>query len=110
MNVVLVPDLGAAPVTRHREMLRRLLAYREFSGDADFHLLVATIDPDGDGGRSSVWMSLIERLARMHSAPAVSSRVVNWGTVESILSGSKRGVRGGDGRAHHYSERVLGPF
>ena len=106
---MLVPDLGAAPVTRHREMLRRLLAYREFSGDADFQLLVATIDPDGDGGRSSVWMSLMDRLARTHGTPVFSSRVVGWGTVESMLSGSDRGDRGGDWRTHHYSGGVLGP-
>jgi hypothetical protein len=36
MSVVLVPDLGAAPVTRHGETLRRLFAYREFSGHAEF--------------------------------------------------------------------------
>ena len=72
MNVVLVPDLGAAPVTRHREMLRLLLAYREISGDADLHLLVATIDPDEDGARCTVWMSLLDKLARTHGAPAVS--------------------------------------
>jgi hypothetical protein len=91
ITVVMVPDLGAAPVTRHREMLRRLLAYREFSGDADFQLVVATIDPDGDGGRSSVWMSLMDRLARTHGTPMFSSRVVGWGTVESMLSGSRSG-------------------
>ena len=108
--VVLVPDLGAAPVTRYRERLRRLLAYREFSGDADFQLLVATIDPDGDGGRSSVWMSLMDRLARTHGTPAFSSRVVSWGTVESMLSGSDRSDRGGDWRTHDYSGGVLGPL
>jgi hypothetical protein len=108
--IVLVPDLGAAPVTRHREMLRRLVAYRELSGDADFQLLVATTDTDGDDGRSRVWMSLIGRLARTDSAPVFSSRVVSWGTVESMLSGSKRGVHGRDGRAYHYSGGVLGPF
>ena len=70
--IVLVPDLGAAPVTRHREMLRLLLAYWEISRDADLHLLVATIDPDEDGARCTVWMSLLDKLARTHGAPAVS--------------------------------------
>ncbi|HYW87490.1 MAG TPA: hypothetical protein VFB50_06960, partial [Chloroflexota bacterium] len=106
--VVLVPDLGAAPVTRHREMLRRLLAYREFSDDADFQLLVGTLDPDGDGARSSVWMSLIDRLARTHGTPVFSSRVVRWGTVESMLSGSGRGARGRDWRTHDHTCGVLG--
>jgi hypothetical protein len=108
--VVLVPDLGAAPVTRYRERLRRLLAYREFSGDADFQLLVATIDPDGDGGRSSAWMSLMDRLARTEGTPVFSSRVVGWGTVESVLFGFDREDRGGNRRTHHYSGGVLGPL
>jgi hypothetical protein len=110
ISVVMIPDLGAAPVTRHREMLRRLLAYRELSGDADFQLLVATIDPNGDGGRSSAWMSLIDRLARTHGMPVFSSRVVGWGTVESMLSGSDRRDRGGDWRTQDRTCGVLGPL
>ena len=81
----LVPDLGAAPVARYREMLRRLLAFREYSGDADFQLVVVTIDPDGDGGRSSVWMSLMDRLAQTHGTQVFSSRGVGWGAVGGVL-------------------------
>jgi hypothetical protein len=103
----LIPDLGAAPVARHREMLRRLVAYREFTGDADLRLLVATIDPNGDSGRSSAWTSLIDRLARAHGTPAISSRVVSWGTVESMLSGSDRGDRRLDWRIHDESGGAL---
>ncbi len=104
----LVPDLGAAPVARYREMLRRVLAFREYSGDADFQLVVVTIDPDGDGGRSSVWMSLMDRLAQTHGTQVISSRVVGWGAVGGVLSGSDPGDRGEDWRTHH-GAGVLGP-
>jgi hypothetical protein len=110
IRVVLVPDLGAAPITRYREMLRRLNAYREFFGDADFQLLVATIDPDGNGGRYSVWVSLLDRLARTHGTPAFSSRVVGWGTVQHVLSGSDRGDRAVDWRTRDHRGGVLGPL
>src|SRR5262245_53240698 len=89
-------------------MLRRLLAYGEFSGDSVLHLLVATIDPDEDGARCTVWMSLVDRLARTHGTPALSWRVVGWGTVERVLSGSERGDRGGDWRIHDDTGGVLG--
>jgi hypothetical protein len=50
-----------------------------FCGDADFQLLLASMGRDGDGGRSSVWMSLMDRLARTHGTPVCSARVVAGG-------------------------------
>src|SRR5262249_48095072 len=106
--VVLGSDFGTPPVTPPPEMLRRPVSHPGISGDADFRLLVATIDPDGDGRRSSVWMSLIERLAQTHGAPSFSSRVLGWGTVENILFGFERGDRGVHWQTDGHGGGVLG--
>ena len=92
-GVVLVPDLGAAPVARYREMLRRLVAYCEASGDPASQLVVATVDPDAEGGRAGAWLLLVDRVTRRHGTPAMPSRVVNWVTVQRMLS---RGIRQAD--------------
>lgn len=86
ITIVLVPDLGAAPVARYREMLRRLLAYREGSDEDELEVVVATMDSHKDGTRVRAWQSLLKRFACGQEGLAISSRVVTWLEVHSLLS------------------------
>src|SRR5258708_11649711 len=66
VTVLLVCDLGTAPVVRYPEMLRRLLALCEGQledGKADPlpELFVVTPDPDRRGTRRTAWMDLLDR-------------------------------------------------
>jgi hypothetical protein len=57
-SVLLLPDLGTAPVARYRGLVRRLLGLRAAAGDPRLPeplLVIATPDPDGHGGRSVAW-------------------------------------------------------
>jgi hypothetical protein len=102
-TVVLVPDLGAAPVVRHREMLRRLLQYLETTSDHNLQLVIATVDPDGAGTRAAAWLALLDRVARRDVEPALNSRVVSWGEVLGVLAGKAREPdRGRDAQRHHW--------
>jgi hypothetical protein len=85
IRIVLVPDLGAAPVARYREMLRRLLAYREASDGDQLEVVVATVDRNIDGARVRAWRSLLNRFAYAQEGLAISSRVVTWLEVYSVL-------------------------
>jgi hypothetical protein len=65
-QVLLIPDLGTAPVVRCREMLRRLVALREAAGfadgsaDAEPELVIATRMPTVPGhGAAPGWSCLI---------------------------------------------------
>ena len=84
ITIVLVPDLGAAPVMRHREMLRRLLAYQEALDEDELKVLVGTVS-DEDGTRARAWRSLLRRFAHGQERAANSSREVTWSEVNSVL-------------------------
>jgi hypothetical protein len=88
--VLLVPDLGTAPVVRYRESLRRLVALLGSRLDSGTHdtqpdLVIATPDPDRDGTRSKAWFELLARVARREEQPALSARIVVWDRVAEVV-------------------------
>jgi hypothetical protein len=90
MPVLLVPDLGTAPVASYRETLRRLVALREAriddgSPDPEPELVIATLDPDHDGRRSDAWFELLDSVARRQGQPALLARVVAWDQVGDVV-------------------------
>ena len=91
-ELVLLPDLGTAPVVRHREMLRRLVALREAarladgSTDAEPELVIATPDPDGTGARSRAWQELLDRIERRHGGRLPAVRVLSWERVTDTIT------------------------
>jgi integrase-like protein len=101
-RVLLLPDLGTAPVARYGELLRRVIAQSEpvtaqMAGcDA---LLVGTPDPDGRGTRVDAWRSLLERVARREQASAPPVRVVSWARVSAWLGGSGASATGAGDQA-----------
>jgi hypothetical protein len=87
-SVLLVPDLGTAPVAHHTQMLRRLAAVRAAwleagLGEPDPQLVIATPDPDGEGTREDAWLALLQRVARRHQA-SPAARVVPWEQVANV--------------------------
>ena len=82
--LLLLPDLGTAPVTRYREMFRRVLIQIH----SEHELLVATPDPEDRGMRTAAWRALIARVARRDEAELPRVRVVNWSEVCARLGGS----------------------
>jgi len=90
-RLLLLPDLGTAPVARYREMLRRVLVHIH----NQHQLLVATTDPDGRGIRAAVWRTHIARVARREQLERPAVRVVSWSQVSARVGGSvKRALVG----------------
>jgi integrase-like protein len=87
ISMMLVPDLGTAPVVRHREMLRRLQAFCETRTALEPHVVVATIDPEGDGARAAAWTHLLQRIAGNDAHAAFRWRVVSWDQVAAAPTG-----------------------
>jgi hypothetical protein len=90
ITVLLVPDLGTAPVARYREMLRRLVVLLGSGLDdgtcgPESELIIATPDPDRDGRRSDAWLELLGRVARRQEQPAPFARVVLWDQVADVV-------------------------
>jgi len=81
-RVLLLPDLGTAPVARYGELLRRVIA--QMGCDV---LLVGTPDPDGRGTRVDAWRGLVERVARREQASAPPVQLVSWARVCASLGG-----------------------
>jgi hypothetical protein len=123
-EVVLLPDLGTAPVVRHREMLRRLVAFSETAGlvagsvGADLQLVIATPDADGTGARIGAWLELLDRIGRRHGDHSLRVRVLSWDWVSDALTQARspqfRGRDGCPGGAHksvtaHYASRWPAP-
>jgi hypothetical protein len=71
-------------VTRHREMLRRVLIHIH----TEYELLVATPDPAGSGMRAAAWRALIARVAGRQEAELPRVRVVSWSEVCARLGRS----------------------
>lgn len=88
--VLVLPDLGTAPVIRYREALRRLLILRVANEDREEagpepELLVATPDPDGRGTRKGAWLELLDKLARQQDQPALPAQVWDWERVADAV-------------------------
>lgn len=95
-SVLLVPDLGTAPVAHYTQMLHRLATLQEAtlddgSGQPDLRLVIATPDPDGSGTREDAWLGLLERVARRHQSGLVP-RLVRWEQVANVLGRSRVAV------------------
>jgi hypothetical protein len=90
-RLLLLPDLGTAPVARHGEVVRRLIIHNEQvkgrRGESD-ELLVVTPDPDGRGTRLAAWCELLARVARRQQAEPLPSRVLSWARVSARVGGS----------------------
>lgn len=90
-QVLLVPDLGSAPVARYREMLRRLVAYREEAtfddvlADNEPEVVIATPNPDGTAARSNAWLELLDRIERRHGEYSLQVRVLTWEWVTNMV-------------------------
>src|SRR5215471_1695963 len=90
-SVVLVPDLGTAPVVRYREMLRRLVTLRErgmpadSSEDVELEIVVATPDVDSTETRGRAWQQQLDSILRRHGAVALQVRVLTWNRVADML-------------------------
>jgi Replication-relaxation len=80
-HVLLLPDLGTAPVSRYRETLRRLARWDmllDGLGDLESELVIATVDPDGRGTRRTAWLQLLERVGLLHEGTALRARLLSW--------------------------------
>jgi hypothetical protein len=85
----LIPDLGSTPVAGYREMLRRLIVYFEVSGDRELQLVVATVDPDGEGRRGASWLTLLDRLGAPLAPGVLNTRVIHWEQVMTVVGNRK---------------------
>jgi len=91
MSLVLVPDLGTAPVVRYRKMLRRLATFRErgmlteSSAEVGLEIVVATPNADRTEARSSAWQDQLDVIIRRHGPDALQMRVVTWDRVADTL-------------------------
>lgn len=90
MRLLLVPDLGTAPVVSYREALRRLVALRALGSDErgkepDPELVIAAPDPDNLGTRSAAWLELLHRVARRQEEPEPLARVLSWERVADVV-------------------------
>ena len=86
-TVLLLPDLGTAPVGSYRALVRRLLALRTASSEfraAEAVLTVATPDPDGHGGRAAAWRRLLAEVAAQEQEPGLQRRVLTWRQVAAL--------------------------
>jgi hypothetical protein len=84
ITIVLVPDLGAAPVMRYREMLRRLVAHQDAFDARELKVVVGTVGSDEDDTRARAWRSLLRRIGYGQGV-AICSREVTWSEVYSVL-------------------------
>ena len=89
-HVLLVPDLGTAPIARYREMLRRLLAFRNHvSGDrlADepLEVVIATPNPDATAARARAWLELLARIECRSPGDSLQVRLRTWDWVADMV-------------------------
>lgn len=91
LPLMLLPDLGTAPVASYRAVPRALIALRRSSlarsrDHSEPLLIVATVDPSGSGTRAAAWRDLLERAAVNAGEPPLRARVVTWKSVSSAIS------------------------
>jgi hypothetical protein len=95
VTVLLLPDLGTAPVARYREVLRRLVILREAQldnglADSKLELVIVAPDPDRRGTRSKAWLELLDKVARRLGQPEFPTRVVGWEQVSESVGDMPR--------------------
>jgi hypothetical protein len=86
-SVLLLPDLGTAPIGRYRALVRRLLELRTDESDPSMVepvLLIATPDPYGSGGRPAAWRRLLAEVAAQRQEQPLRSRVLTWEQVAAL--------------------------
>jgi hypothetical protein len=79
VQVLLLPDVGSAPVARYCPVLRTLLELRRHwvANDQDEPLLaVATVAPGGAAARVEAWKSLVQQASQSGGEPPLRVRVV----------------------------------
>jgi hypothetical protein len=91
VTVLLLSDLGTAPVASYRELLRRLVILREAQldnglADPKPELVIVTPDPDRRGTRSKAWLELMDKVARRLEQPVFPARVLRWEEVAKLRS------------------------
>jgi hypothetical protein len=80
-SVLLLADLGTAPIGRYRALVRGLLELRAAESDARMVepvLVIGTPDPDGSGGRAAAWRRLLAESAAQRQEQPLQSRVLTW--------------------------------
>ena len=81
VQALLLPDLGTAPVARHRPLVRTLLELRQEWWAADNRdeplLVVATVDQAGTETRAAAWRSLLQRVVLGSGEPPLRARVLD---------------------------------
>jgi len=96
--VLVLPDLGTAPVVRFREMLRRLVKALVDADASDAacmpRLLITTPNIDGDGARAIAWRQLTQRLWIDAGLEHLQVTVLDWERVETTPG---PGIHGGPG-------------
>ena len=97
--VLLIVDLGAAPVNRYRNSLRQFAMWRRGTEQSRSELIVATIDPDGHGTRTRAWLELLDRAGLQGESSNLPVRVVAF---EDLVKRKKPTCRnlGHDARVH----------
>jgi len=78
--VLLLPELGSAPVARYRPLVRTLLELRQEWWAADNRdeplLVVATVDQAGTETRAAAWRSLLQHVVLGSGEPSLRARVL----------------------------------
>jgi hypothetical protein len=80
-TVLLLPDLGTAPVAHYRGLVRRLLLLRAAASDSRLTeplLVIGKPDPDGRGGRAARWASMLAHVAQREEQAPSRFRVITW--------------------------------
>lgn len=87
--VLVLPDLGTAPVVRWREMLRRLIERLAEGGVPNNRclptLIIATTNIDGRGARALAWMQFVERHCSNHAGLRLQTTLLEWQQVNTLL-------------------------
>jgi hypothetical protein len=97
--VLVLPDLGTAPVVRSRTVLGRLLelrATRDWATpgaavDASMEpmLLVGTPNPPPLGARPAAWISLVRRVAQRQGEPPPRLALMTWSPRDPVTDASR---------------------
>ena len=76
--VLLLPDLGSAPVVSYRTLLKRLLELRRAGqGTEEPLLVIVTSDFAHSSARTDAWRSLLRRVATSAGEPPLRARIVS---------------------------------
>ncbi len=95
-SVLLLPDLGTAPIGHYRALVQRLLELRADKSDPSMVepvLLIATPDPYGSGGRAAAWRRLLDEVAAQRQEQPLRSRVLSWERVAALAGSAPAAVR-----------------